>query len=238
MTDTPTVHEALLAAQRAVRPVGRDARNPQQGWAYRSVDALLTAGRQALVDAGVLTVLREAHPPVLSGTLLQQEFVLVCTGPAGDEYRHPVTAWLDVRGGAAQALGSLQSYAWKMALVGLLAIAYADDDPDGHPLPVDQPATKKRATPSRPASDRQKKLLWVRAKERGYADSKELAAWAAGHLGVVDVDQVDLSALTAQECSALIDALADVPTATRHTDPGDDPWAAHPAATPGGQADR
>jgi hypothetical protein len=129
----------------------------------------------------------------------------------------------------------LQSYAWKMALVGLLAIAYADDDPDGHPVPVDQPATKKRATPSRPASDKQKKLLWVRAKERGYGDSKELAVWAAGHLGVADVDQVDLSALTAQECSALIDALGDVPTATRHTDPVNDPWASHPvAAVPGG----
>jgi hypothetical protein len=230
--------------------VAKHGSNAQQGWQFVTVEDVTRAARAVLNEAGLVAVYRiaaDADPAAayLDGAL---HVVLAATG---EEMRLPMP-WPIERSGP-QARRAAFSYARKQSLLELLLVA-EPDDPETAAEPAAEPAASQAQGKRRkagavhgpsPMSDAQKRMLWVTARQAGYGDPAELAAWAAGQLGV-DLDASDpqqlLGSLTRQEASTLIDQLQQVQPATRSTEPdppGDDPWQAHPVAPiPGGQADQ
>lgn len=51
-----TVHQALLGVMQAVRAVGKDQQNPQQGFRFRGVDAVLNAVGPAFREHGLMLI--------------------------------------------------------------------------------------------------------------------------------------------------------------------------------------
>jgi ERF superfamily protein len=146
-TETPPCVDGYGCLRRAwakVAEAGRDSRNTQQGWAYRSIDGLINAARPALVDTGMILVGRQKSVVIADGRLtLDVDYDLTC--PHGN-ISLPITSMVDSRTGLAQAVGSAWSYADKLALQRLLLIPYPDEDPDRDATP-DKPAN--RSTPAR-----------------------------------------------------------------------------------------
>lgn len=178
-----------------------------------------------VVDGGVEVVTRVLHSSGETWT----------TGPL----------WMPSAARNPQAIGSAISYARRYQLAALVGLSGSDDDDGAHAsgaepqpqaavvparkgkpggsAPAPPPAVKSRMTVS------QRRLLWKQARSKGYGDKVELAGLAAGTLNV-PLEQVDLSELTIDQASALIDALAAVQVSERLTEtPPDDPWAQPPA---------
>jgi len=95
MTDTKTLASALLAAQKALPSVGKDAKNSFHHYAYVSAEAMIGACREALHGAG-LTVRRagwkfDGSP---EGGIVNSTFVLT-HGPTGESVSDEI-AWICV----------------------------------------------------------------------------------------------------------------------------------------------
>lgn len=53
MEGTPRIYKAIHEAMEACQAVGKDSRNPQQGYKYRGIDAVMNAINPALRKAGI-----------------------------------------------------------------------------------------------------------------------------------------------------------------------------------------
>ena len=53
MENTPKIYRAIHEAMEACQAVGKDSRNPQQGYKYRGIDAVMNAINPALRKAGI-----------------------------------------------------------------------------------------------------------------------------------------------------------------------------------------
>ena len=223
---------ALLAAQAAMHGVAKSGRNTQQGWSFVTVEDVTRAARECLTGAGLVAVYRlTADADPAAGSL--DGYLHVLHPGSGEELRLAMP-WPIERAGP-QARRAAFSYARKQALVELLLVAEPDDPETTATTTAStseqQVSSTHRARGSagdpKPMSDRQRRALWAKARSKGYGDSAELGAWAAGVLGL-PADGLDLSALTSTEASHLLDALDHVQVAHRSQPDGpdpEDPWA-------------
>jgi hypothetical protein len=95
MKDTQTLASALLAAQKALPSVGKDAKNSFHHYAYVSAEAMIGACRDALHGAG-LTVRRAGwkYDGSTEGGIVNSTFVLT-HGPTGESVSDEI-AWICV----------------------------------------------------------------------------------------------------------------------------------------------
>lgn len=95
MTDTKTLASALLAAQKALPSVGKDAKNSFHHYSYVSAEAMIGACRDALHGAG-LTVRRAGwkFDGTPEGGIVNSTFVL-SHGPTGESVSDEI-AWICV----------------------------------------------------------------------------------------------------------------------------------------------
>jgi len=95
MKDTQTLASALLAAQKALPSVGKDAKNSFHHYAYVSAEAMIGACRDALHGAG-LTVRRAGwkYDGSPEGGIVNSTFVLT-HGPTGESVSDEI-AWICV----------------------------------------------------------------------------------------------------------------------------------------------
>jgi hypothetical protein len=95
MTDTKNLASALLAAQKALPSVGKDAKNSFHHYAYVSAEAMIGACRDALHGAG-LTVRRAGwkFDGSVEGGIVNSTFVLT-HGPTGESVSDEI-AWICV----------------------------------------------------------------------------------------------------------------------------------------------
>ena len=95
MTDTKNLASALLAAQKALPSVGKDAKNSFHHYAYVSAEAMIGACRDALHGAG-LTVRRAGwkYDGSVEGGIVNSTFVLT-HGPTGESVSDEI-AWICV----------------------------------------------------------------------------------------------------------------------------------------------
>ncbi|MBU2738707.1 ERF family protein [Acidithiobacillus concretivorus] len=117
---------ALLAAQKSFTAVRKDGKNPMFKSQYATLDSVLDAVRQPLLDAGILLM----QPPVDTGERLEKPCATVKTtlihAESGESME--VVTSIPLAKNDAQGYGSAVTYARRYALMGLLGIAPEDDD--------------------------------------------------------------------------------------------------------------
>ncbi|MBE7562693.1 ERF family protein [Acidithiobacillus sp. HP-6] len=117
---------ALLQAQKAFSAVRKDGKNPMYKSQYATLDSVLDAVRQPLLDAGILLM----QPPVDTGERLEKPCATVRTtlihAESGESLE--VVTSIPLAKNDAQGYGSAVTYARRYALMGLLGIAPEDDD--------------------------------------------------------------------------------------------------------------
>ncbi len=123
-TNTPTIFDALAAAQSEFGPVRKNGK--ANYGKYATLDEILSATRPALNRHGIFLCqkVEAADGGLTVETLLCHKGETLTSG----KLFMPITA---VKGGnAAQAMGSARTYACRYSLASFLGIA-ADDDDDG-----------------------------------------------------------------------------------------------------------
>jgi hypothetical protein len=155
---TETLASALLAAQKALPSVGKDAKNSFHHYAYTSAEGMISACREALHGAG-LTVRRAGwkFDGTPEGGLVHSQFVLA-HGPSGESVTDEVT-WIAVpekgrpvdKAFAGALTSSLGYYLRDLLLVPREDESEMDrrDDRAYEPRKAAAPARSNPATPSR-----------------------------------------------------------------------------------------
>jgi hypothetical protein len=141
--DTTTLYTALLAAQRAMGPVKKDASNPAFRSKYASLQSILDTIEQPLWDNGLVLVQR-FEPSVDRDPVLITEIIHAASGER-------ITSALDVVGKDRtdpQKVGSAITYArryWLLALLGLPPEPAAAGNAAAKPAP--RPQERPRREP-------------------------------------------------------------------------------------------
>ena len=157
MTDTKTLASALLAAQKALPSVGKDAKNSFHHYSYVSAEAMIGACREALHGAG-LTVRRAGwkFDGSAEGGIVNSTFVL-SHGPTGESVSDEI-AWICVpekgrpidKAMAGALTSSLGYYLRDLLLVPREDESEMDrrDDTKYEPRKAPAPARSNPATPA------------------------------------------------------------------------------------------
>jgi hypothetical protein len=144
--DTTTLYTALLAAQRAMGPVKKDASNPAFRSKYASLQSILDTIEQPLWDNGLVLVQR-FEPSVNRDPVLITEIIHAASGER-------ITSALDVVGKDRtdpQKVGSAITYARRYSLLALLGLTPEEDD-DGNAAAKPAPRPQERPAPAPPAA--------------------------------------------------------------------------------------
>jgi hypothetical protein len=144
--DTTTLYTALLAAQRAMGPVKKDASNPAFRSKYASLQSILDTIEQPLWDNGLVLVQR-FEPSVDRDPVLITEIIHAASGER-------ITSALDVVGKDRtdpQKVGSAITYARRYSLLALLGLTPEEDD-DGNAAAKPAPRAQERPAPAPPAA--------------------------------------------------------------------------------------
>lgn len=200
MTTTPTtLYTALLAFQRTVGPVKKDASNPAFRTKYATLQSVLETVDEPLSANGLVLLQRFGHDE--RGPVLITEIVHAATGDK-------VASELPVVSKDPtdpQKLGGAITYARRYSLLALLGLAPEDDDGNAASKPAPPRAPYRTEAPPRPApqpegqparsahpavvaagilTDNGKPvapdswtLVWTEAKARGIHDKAALAAF-------------------------------------------------------------
>ncbi len=138
------LYQALLKAQNAFNAVVKDGKNPMFKSSYATLDSVLDAVRQPLLDAGILLL----QPPIDTGERTDKPSATVKTqlihAESGESLE--ILTTIPLGKNDAQGYGSAVTYARRYALLGLLGIAPEDDDGN---------AASGGSSTSRPAAARQ-----------------------------------------------------------------------------------
>jgi hypothetical protein len=182
VTDKPTVHEALAAVMADVQAVRKAERNPQQGYQFRGIDAVVNAVGPALRAHGVIVAPYkvEAHyrDVTTSTGKPSRECTVLATyriyGPAGDyiEAMAPGESMDFGDKGAPKAM----SVAMRILLLQALCIPTDEPDPDSQSYERGQ----EELAPAKP--DQRNQLLTAikaRADELGWSKDDVLQDFAS-----------------------------------------------------------
>jgi hypothetical protein len=120
----------LVAAQAALRPVGKDAKNPAFRSKYASLDAIMEAVRPTLAAHGLAVTQGVVHPETGDGGKLVGITVETRLLHASGEWMTSVTP-VPVAKADAHGLGSALSYGRRYGVSALLALS-TDEDDDGN----------------------------------------------------------------------------------------------------------
>lgn len=145
MSDTPTVHQALVAASQAVGAIGKDRENTQQNFKFRGVDDVMNALHRPLADNGVVIA-----PEVIDqewGTWQygnDKKLGVACRltirynvfGPGGDRLEPAPVFVGEARDTADKAASKAMSTAYKYLAFQLFCIPVAGQDEADRDSPV------------------------------------------------------------------------------------------------------
>ena len=133
-----TVHEALAAAAAEVGAVRKDSRNPQQGFSFRGIDAVMTAVAPAFRRHGLLgpvpelqSLTREEAGASRNGARITRVTVTVAYtvyGPDGDKISGTVPG--EATDTSDKATAKAMSVALRTFLLQALCLPTDEPDPD------------------------------------------------------------------------------------------------------------
>lgn len=133
----PSIHQALSAAMADIGAVGKDARNEQQGFNFRSADAIVNEVGPAFRRHGIIALPR-VDETVFDDVAVGQRGAMwhrarlkvtyrFC-GPAGDHLE--ATVWGEGVDPGDKCVNKALTAAWKYALAQTLAIPTGDREAD------------------------------------------------------------------------------------------------------------
>lgn len=148
----PSIHDARLAVMAELPALGRDGRNEQDGYDFRSADAVIAAVRPVLLRHKVTatpTVLRvrQRVRRLAGGNGVMQTLVEVRWRFQGPERDHDdVVVWGEAADQGDKSVSKAQTVAQRVAWCQWLAIPTHEVDPDAtsYQLAAPRPARQKR----------------------------------------------------------------------------------------------
>lgn len=145
--DTIELAKALINVQRTVQPVVRDAENPfTKSW-YASLNSVMDACRDALIENGIWLCqypVPVEHPNSLG-------LVTKLTHTESGQWQSSL-AVIPLPKADPQGMGSAITYARRYALTAMLGMVTADDDGEGAKLPQRAGQRTKKPTASQTAT--------------------------------------------------------------------------------------
>jgi hypothetical protein len=151
VSERPTIFEIFADVKREVAAVGRDSRNIQQGFMYRSADAVVNAAAPALDKYGVITVPhldKQTYDIVEIGnnrTRMSHALVEVTYtfyGPRGDSFPAKVAG--EAMDNGDKATAKAMTVAYRIALSQALNLPTHEPDPDSDSYERSPAAPKDR----------------------------------------------------------------------------------------------
>lgn len=189
MSEHPTIFEIFADVKREIGPVGKDSYNKQQGFNFRSADAVVAAAAPALDSHGVITA---PHLDKLTyGTVevggnrtrmahAQVEVTYTFYGPAGDSF--PVTVPGEAMDNGDKATAKAMTVAYRIALTQALNLPTHEADPDSDSYerspaaPQGQPEEPRQPwlAPNDPWREKVAAVQTIEAAEAALAELKDL----------------------------------------------------------------
>lgn len=143
---------ALAAAQAALRPIGKDGKNPAFRSRYATLDAIIEGIRQPLAEAGLAVLQSVTHPETnADGKLVGLSVETRLLHTSGEWIAGTVV--VPVSKADAQGAASAVTYGRRYGLAALLSLS-TDDDDDGNaaakaaPTPAPRPAPAPAPEPT------------------------------------------------------------------------------------------
>lgn len=152
MSEHRTIFEIFADVKREIGPVGKDSYNKQQGFSFRSADAVVAAAAPTLDKYGVITVPhldKQTYDIVeIGGNRTRMSHALVEVtytfyGPAGDSFSAKVAG--EAMDNGDKATAKAMTVAYRIALTQALNLPTHEADPDSDSYersaaaPQDQP---------------------------------------------------------------------------------------------------
>lgn len=137
MTAVQNVYEAFSAVMADVKAIGKDDKNPQQGFSFRGIDAVMQSVGPVLRKHGVFIIptgedMRSETYATRSGTSMRNVTVTMryrVYGPAGDHFEG--VSFGEAADSGDKAVTKAQSVAYRTFLLQSLTVPTGDPDPDG-----------------------------------------------------------------------------------------------------------
>jgi hypothetical protein len=144
--DTTTLYTALLAAQRAMGPVKKDASNPAFRTKYATLQSVLETIEEPLWANGLIVMQRFAIADDGAGMALMTEIIHAESG----ERTGSVVPIVSKDPTDPQKMGGAITYYRRYSLLALLGLAPEDDDGNAAAKPA--PRAQERPAPAPPAA--------------------------------------------------------------------------------------
>lgn len=180
MSDTPTLAQALVAAQADMPALQRDKINPAFRSKYLSLEALLAEVLPVLNRHGLAVSQWPSFTASPDGT----EFVstletMLVHGPSGETWKGSMLLLPSKRD--AQGQGAAITYAKRYALTALCGLS-ADEDDDGNTASAQRGRTAASSAAAPVISDTQRRRLRAIQQESGVSDAtlKQMVKQIAG----------------------------------------------------------
>ena len=156
MEGTPRIYKAIHEAMEVCQAVGKDSRNPQQGYKYRGIDAVMNAINPALRKAGifcapeVLETHREERTTKAGATLIYSTVTVKYTFFAEDGSSITATVIGEGMDSGDKSYNKAMSAAFKYALFQVFCIPTEEMVDSETDSPEPQPRT---TAPQKPANN-------------------------------------------------------------------------------------
>jgi hypothetical protein len=197
MTETPTVHDALMAVMRDVTKIGKGGRNTFYNFTFRGVEQVMDHIGPAFRKHGIIPTphlqsLESRDVTTKKGETMREVTVIVryvFEGPAGDTTECTVPG--EAQDAGASAVSKAMSVAQRIAYTQALAIPTGEADPEA--VAAFERASKDPVTVLKHA-------IWVEAKKRGWiaedttyeALSDDFVHWSEGEVQLENADEQTL----------------------------------------------
>lgn len=180
-----TIHKAMIGIMRDVDAIGKDRKNPQQGFMYRGIDDFMNALHPVMSKHGVfmtseiLSKAREERTTAKGGVLIYTMLRMRFTFHAEDGSSVHTEAEGEGMDSGDKSANKAMSIAQKYALAQTFLVPtedLAEPDADSHEV---APAARTRppeSAPQKKISEAQKKRLEARITQLG-VDRGKLKAW-------------------------------------------------------------
>lgn len=153
MAEIPMIYKAISEAMKACEAVGKDSRNPQQGYTYRGIDAVMNAINPALTKAQifavpeVLEVTREERTTSRGGNIIYSVAKIKYTFFAADGSNISATVIGEGMDSGDKSMNKAMSAAFKYALFQVFCIPteeMIDSETESHEVVKKTQTTKQQ----------------------------------------------------------------------------------------------
>ena len=202
-----SLHQKLLAVQKAVSALPKDGFNPHHEYEYVSSSAVNTAVRSEMDEQGPLlvhTVTKVELDTDGKRNLIEMWLDFTWIDTDDPQQRETYSAYAYGLDAGEQAVGKALTYAEKNFLLKTFHVGTPDDDPDAYERPKPRSAKKQQAPAQKPQTAGAETLgetgkakfdAWLEDKPKPIwaAMNKELPGFLQDHFDVNTIDQVPAS---------------------------------------------